>query len=370
MIGTNTGLDLPFFLDTVPVGICIITHDYTIEVWNRTLEIWTGLVADQIEGQNLGAIVPELLTPLIRDRFSVAFAGGGPIILSSRFHPHIFPLESKSQNEGRYQRITIIPFDLLNHTEGAMIVVEDVTAITEQVFTYRYLRDQIRIELEERKKAEKALAIANSKLNTLASVSRHDLQNLLTAFEGYVTFSLEEKPEGKIKTYLEKMELVTQVMKKQLAFTRDYQDLGIHAPAWFRIDELIRSSVQGPFFSGVEYEITTGTLEVLADPLIVKAMYNLVENAVRHGKHTTHIRVFNFLEGDRMKILVADNGAGVPHSIKNRIFERGFGSNTGLGLFLTRDILGITGIEIHETGVEGLGGQFEILIPPGQFRYA
>ncbi len=53
---------------------------------------------------------------------------------------------------------------------------------------------------------------------------------------------------------------------------------------------------------------------------------------------------------------------------KERIFEWGFGKNTGLGLALSREILGITGITIHESGSPGKGAMFEITVPPGSFR--
>jgi len=56
----------------------------------------------------------------------------------------------------------------------------------------------------------------------------------------------------------------------------------------------------------------------------------------------------------------------VPPENKELIFKRGFGSNTGLGLFLTREILAITGIEIAETGVKG--ARFEIRVPQGRYR--
>ena len=42
--------------------------------------------------------------------------------------------------------------------------------------------------------------------------------------------------------------------------------------------------------------------------------------------------------------------------------------NTGLGLFLVREILSITGIKIRETGVPGKGARFEILVPEGGYR--
>jgi signal transduction histidine kinase len=66
---------------------------------------------------------------------------------------------------------------------------------------------------------------------------------------------------------------------------------------------------------------------------------------------------------------VEDDGPGIPEENKERIFEKGFGNNTGLGLFLTREILGITGITIRETGEPGTGARFELTVPPGSYRF-
>jgi signal transduction histidine kinase len=64
-----------------------------------------------------------------------------------------------------------------------------------------------------------------------------------------------------------------------------------------------------------------------------------------------------------------DNGIGVAADKKERIFERGFGKNTGLGLFLAREILDITGIKIRETGEPGKGARFEMKVPHGAFGF-
>jgi sensor histidine kinase regulating citrate/malate metabolism len=53
---------------------------------------------------------------------------------------------------------------------------------------------------------------------------------------------------------------------------------------------------------------------------------------------------------------------------KERIFERGFGKDTGVGLALSREILSITGIPIKETGEPGKGARFEMTVPKGAYR--
>ncbi len=111
-------------------------------------------------------------------------------------------------------------------------------------------------------------------------------------------------------------------------------------------------------------------LEVFANPLIVKVFYNLIENAMQYGGNITTIR-FTVEDRDRDRMIVCeDDGVGVPASEKEKIFERGFGKNTGLGLALSREILAITGITIRETGEIGKGARFEIALPEGAWRNA
>ena len=59
---------------------------------------------------------------------------------------------------------------------------------------------------------------------------------------------------------------------------------------------------------------------------------------------------------------------GIPLDQKQKIFEKGYGRHTGFGLFLAREILAITGISIHETGVHMKGARFEIAVPKGGYR--
>lgn len=63
-----------------------------------------------------------------------------------------------------------------------------------------------------------------------------------------------------------------------------------------------------------------------------------------------------------------DNGVGVSTEDKPKIFQRGYGKHTGFGLFLTKEILTITGVTIQETGKPGQGARFELIVPSGGFR--
>jgi K+-sensing histidine kinase KdpD len=93
-----------------------------------------------------------------------------------------------------------------------------------------------------------------------------------------------------------------------------------------------------------------------------------MDNAIRHGDHVSRISFSYLLDAASMILVCEDNGAGIPEGDKQSIFTKGFGRDSGLGLFLIREILSITGISIRESGDYGKGARFEITVPQGQYR--
>ncbi len=89
---------------------------------------------------------------------------------------------------------------------------------------------------------------------------------------------------------------------------------------------------------------------------------------MRHGGPPKSIRFSYQIVDKGCLILCEDDGTGIAAADKEKIFERGYGKHTGFGLFLSREILGITGFSIRETGIPGTGARFEIFVPNGSFR--
>ena len=83
----------------------------------------------------------------------------------------------------------------------------------------------------------------------------------------------------------------------------------------------------------------------------------------------TTIRVTSHGEGPLLVLVYEDDGAGIPDRDKNMVFNKGFGKNTGLGLYLSREILAITGITISENGIPGEGARFEMVVPKDGYRF-
>lgn len=225
-------------------------------------------------------------------------------------------------------------------------------------------------DITDKKRSEEALMIANKKLNMLSSITRHDILNVLTALIGYLEFAGTETSIEETRGFILKAQMASRSIRHHIEFTRDYQDLGTKEPVWHDIRAILKSSANLVNAKHVNILFDDSThLVVLADPLLLKVIYNLLENAVRHGKKVTKITSSWHKEEDgTLKWIIEDDGIGIPHSQKTRIFAREVGSNTGLGLFLAREILAITGIAIEENGDEERGARFTMTIPYGKYR--
>ncbi|MGA2912398.1 MAG: PAS domain S-box protein [Methanoregula sp.] len=224
-------------------------------------------------------------------------------------------------------------------------------------------------DITENKQMEEALALASQKMSLLSSITRHDILNQLTVLSGYLALSEEFTSDEKLLGFIKKEEIATERINQQIAFTKEYQDIGVHTPQWQNVHDSIVNVANLLDLSPVSIQIRFNNIEVYADPLLGKVFYNLLENAVKHGEKTSAIQFSYRQSGTKLTIICEDNGVGIDSETKNHLFERGYGKNHGYGLFLIREILAITRITIDECGEPGSGARFEITIPKGMYRF-
>ena len=198
-------------------------------------------------------------------------------------------------------------------------------------------------DITSRKRMEEALRQANKKLNLLSSITRHDINNQLMALNGFAELVHMKMPDPSLEDYFSRiMEAINQITA-MIRFTKEYEEIGVHAAVWQDLRALVNSAGNGAALGVVtlKNDLPAGT-EVFADPLIVKVFFNQIDNALRHGGRITTIRFsFEVRNGDGI-IVCEDDGDGVAVGEKERIFDRGFGKNTGFGLAISREILDIT----------------------------
>lgn len=258
----------------------------------------------------------------------------------------------------------------LSETHERLNAVNEELQVT--VEKLKLANDDLITENSERRKVEDALEKANKKLLLMASITRHDLLNQLTALHEFIELALMTKtadPE-KAWNYIITAEGIVNQTVNTVRFTEDYQKVGIKSAVWQSVRTQIENSLKHTSLGTVKLDNSIpAEIELYADPLIEKVFSNLIENAVRYGgKSMTKIRFTYGCKNDTCTIICEDDGNGVSADEKEKIFTYGFGKNTGLGLFLSREILNITGITIKETGELHKGARFEIICPQTTIR--
>lgn len=223
-------------------------------------------------------------------------------------------------------------------------------------------------DIAERRKIEAALAAANQKLSLLSQITRHDISNRVLSLQLNADLAKEYSKDVRIKEAIHRLEQAAMSIQDQISFIKDYPEIGANAPAWYAIGPMVTQAAAQLDLKGVEIDSRLDNVEIFADSMIKKVFYNLIDNALRHGDHVTRIVFSSHETADGLSILCEDDGAGVQPQDKEQIFIRNYGRDSGLGLFLSREILSITKISIKETGEYGKGARFEMLVPKGDYR--
>ena len=289
------------------------------------------------------------------------FTGHVALVLASKS-----PVQDEYEQKGRHYLRKLSP--VIDPKVNEVIAV---TVISSDITEQKELEKEQEYHEQELRKFSASLAAANKKLSLLSSITRHDINNQLTVLVGYLTILQMKQPDTTHNDYFEKVATSAQRISAMIQFTGEYEKIGVNAPVWKDTRTIVENAAKQATLGQVivKNDLPAGT-EIFADPLVVKVFYNLMDNAVRYGGKISTIR-FSFKECDGDQILVCeDDGDGVVAEEKVRIFERGFGKNTGMGLALSQEILSITGINISEKGDPGKGARFEMLVPKGAYRFS
>ena len=224
------------------------------------------------------------------------------------------------------------------------------------------------MDVTKQKIAQDALVQSNRKLNLLSSITRHDVLNQITILLAYLDLLKKKNKDPDLEPFIGKQVDATQAIRSQIVFTKEYQDVGVKEPQWQNLGSTIASAREYGRTEYVSWADNLDSIEIYADPLLEKVFSNLISNSLMHGGSLSQIRFFSEETPSSLILVYEDNGVGIPEKEKKKIFHHGFGKNTGFGLFLSREILSITGLAITETGKEGEGVRFEISIPRNLYR--
>lgn len=320
-------------INQLPVAVFLKERDTGIyTIWNRTSELLFEWSASEVIGKT------------DRELFSSAKVAE----IEREDHEALL-----KRVEGKFKTIT-------TKTHGVRIIHLFIVPIYDSQHSVRYM-----LGIAEDVTGE----IDNVKKDLVFSLSRSDILDQLSIIMTHLERAQLKTTHEAMQQFFDKTIRSVESIKNQIAFVREFQNLGGTTPKWQPVEETIAEAILLLPDHAVDIQSDVGMLEIFADPLLSRCFYGLMSNSLLFGgPKLATIHISTRREGDSLVMVYEDNGAGIPVSEKEKIFEFEHSPSGGIGLFIIRELLGFTGITIIETGVPGKGARFEIRIPKGRFR--
>jgi signal transduction histidine kinase len=220
------------------------------------------------------------------------------------------------------------------------------------------------------KKLETAVSEKNDEVEYARLVNglfKHEITNQYMGINGLICFikddlcSEKEKPE-----LLEKIFKISPKITSLLNEWSDYQSAGYRVQ-WQTLPQIFRRCAG--LHSNIKVYLVKDNISIISTPAIQIVMSSMVNNTAMHGgQDVSEVKIDWQKVPDGIVLVYEDNGVGIPDEQKSDIFKKGFGKHTGMGLFLAKEILKISGLEIAEKGTYGKGARFEIFVPEGAYK--
>ncbi len=245
-----------------------------------------------------------------------------------------------------------------------------------------YARMLVRRDLELRKENQKITALDKEKSEFVSTVA-HQLRTPLSAIKWTLDILLKEdagslnsEQKALVMKAYESNERIINLIRDMLGVDRLESGTGL---SFFEISisDLVNNIV-AEFQSQIErrhiridLNVEPDIPKVSVDPQKMRAVFqNLIENAVKYT--TDEINISLKKEGENIKVVISDNGIGIPDAQHQDIFKRFFRAEnamkrdpdgSGLGLFIVRSIIQRHGGEIEFKSGDNKGATFTFTVP-------
>lgn len=336
-------------LKSVNLGVYTVDTNKIITSWNNKMAEMSGVPAEKAIGKRLDALFPNLIQEGVIERIDR--------VLISGKNEKLRLLHRQLDGTNRFQKRRLAPLRDGEVVKGVVVIVEDITEFK------RLLESTIQSE----KLAELgrlSAGIAHEVNNPLATVAY--ATELLKREESVSPF--QEELLEKIESEVERLRNLTggllSFSSKRSSLNRlvNFNDLIVEVLKLLRY-ELQRKSVR--------LETRFNDIPVIkADPNKLKqVVINLVMNAVQAMDGEGEIILETSVSENRyLKLLVLDNGPGIPEDLREQIFAPFFttkpeGEGTGLGLYICQNIVKEHGGEIALESSTGKGTAFCVHLP-------
>lgn len=271
--------------------------------------------------------------------------------------------------------------------EKQEVLEVQAVALEAQTEELRSKNDQLLKQIAERERAEAEALEAKERAELYLDLMGHDISNMhqiamsqlelaeeIMAESGRLVSDEKELIETPLQTLERSAMLINNVRKLQKLRMGEYSieilDLGV------LLDEVVTENSNIPGTNVIINYPTTKGHYVKANQLLSDVFANLVDNAIKHsgGSVKINIGVSKANDNGRMfsRVIVEDDGPGIPDERKEEIFNRlkrgqTMARGTGLGLYIVKTLVksyhGHITIEDRVAGDHSKGSRFIVSLP-------
>lgn len=236
-------------------------------------------------------------------------------------------------------------------------------------------------EKAQRKEAEEKLQVKVDELKNLVYRISHDIRGPICSIKGVVSL-IENSYEKKIDEITDYVGMISQVNKKmegivlnlssfQFIYGDEIKVDAIDSEDFFAKLKKEISEIDG--FEDVDFQLTCKGLKHYHCEynLLFSIFFNLIHNAIvfsDKSKPDSRVTCFVDVTEDGIRLMVDDNGIGIPENIQDKIFGMFYRGNrlsrgAGLGLYIAKSILDRFNGKIRIESRENIGTIALVVIP-------
>ncbi|NJO81344.1 MAG: GAF domain-containing protein [Blastochloris sp.] len=288
----------------------------------------------------------------------------------------IIPLMLESESIGVLQLSTI---------DGSSPATEDYQLLdTLLVHIARAIHRAYQYEWSERQRHR--LEIVDRKKDEYISIISHELKNPMASIKGYADLVLRRIRKNPDDPNRKGLEIISQQVKRMTGLLEQLIDFSRINMNRLKLNleqcdigDITKRVVEDLHATTTQHQLTltirdTPLIAPLDEPRITQAISNIIGNAIKYspadGSITIHIKQHQTDPREAL-LSISDQGVGIPEAEQDKLFQRFFRASnveedvtgTGLGLFITREIVSRHGGRIWFESHEGQGTTFFITLP-------
>ncbi|UCE48207.1 MAG: hypothetical protein JSW47_21730, partial [Phycisphaerales bacterium] len=354
-------------------GLIFVASDGAVTICNPAAKLWRKNDAPNKNGDSL-ADFPAVLTRHIEGLFSKGHENAGlsrtiEFETGGRAHRHI---EAKASSVlgtgGQKLGYVIVGQDLTEHKK----LTRDLLERSEQIAAINEMLKRSQVEMAQREKmvaiGQMAAGIAHEIGNPLASLSS------VAQYLGRKLGKHEEKEQLQVIEH--QVKRISNILKRMLSLSRP----ATGECRWVDVNELIENTLSLVKFDkrmqSVDIASNTGAdipMIWMNPQLLEQVLLNVFINAMdaidmRQDEQQNTLEVTRGSKDGMIEIGVRDTGVGMSPEVRERAFDSFFttkeiGKGTGLGLFISRNLVREAGGSMDIQSQPGRGTIVTILIP-------